>query len=116
MSYMLQHLQNGYQVDQAILSEEDRIVVRKVLIFFLLVFVCTISFFIHVKFVSPSSVKNDIVSVLSQPREPMKMNGKCDTIAMISADKIFKIYEFSQFATIFGMEYKLIFCVKIKSD
>lgn len=29
MSYMLQHLHNGYQVDQAILSEEDRIVVRK---------------------------------------------------------------------------------------
>lgn len=27
MSYMLQHLHNGYQVDQAILSEEDRIVV-----------------------------------------------------------------------------------------
>lgn len=29
MSYMLQHLHNGYQVDQAILSEEDRVVVRK---------------------------------------------------------------------------------------
>lgn len=27
MSYMLQHLTNGWQVDQAILSEEDRIVV-----------------------------------------------------------------------------------------
>ena len=27
MSYMLQHLHNGWQVDQAILSEEDRIVV-----------------------------------------------------------------------------------------
>lgn len=27
MSYMLQHLQNGWQVDQAILSEEDRVVV-----------------------------------------------------------------------------------------
>lgn len=27
MSYMLQHLHNGYQVDQAILSEEDRVVV-----------------------------------------------------------------------------------------
>lgn len=25
---MLQHLHNGYQVDQAILSEEDRVVVR----------------------------------------------------------------------------------------
>lgn len=29
MSYMLPHLTNGWQVDQAILSEEDRIVVRK---------------------------------------------------------------------------------------
>lgn len=29
MSYMLTHLHNGWQVDQAILSEEDRIVVRK---------------------------------------------------------------------------------------
>ena len=28
MSYMLAHLHNGWQVDQAILSEEDRIVVR----------------------------------------------------------------------------------------
>ena len=27
MSYMLTHLHNGWQVDQAILSEEDRIVV-----------------------------------------------------------------------------------------
>lgn len=27
MSYMLSHLENGYQVDQAILSEEDRVVV-----------------------------------------------------------------------------------------
>lgn len=27
MSYMLPHLHNGWQVDQAILSEEDRIVV-----------------------------------------------------------------------------------------
>lgn len=27
MSYMLAHLHNGWQVDQAILSEEDRIVV-----------------------------------------------------------------------------------------
>lgn len=27
MSYMLQHLHNGWQVDQAILSEEDRVVV-----------------------------------------------------------------------------------------
>ena len=26
MSFMLQHLSNGWQVDQAILSEEDRIV------------------------------------------------------------------------------------------
>ena len=26
MSFMLQHLTNGWQVDQAILSEEDRIV------------------------------------------------------------------------------------------
>ena len=26
MSFMLQHLNNGWQVDQAILSEEDRIV------------------------------------------------------------------------------------------
>lgn len=27
MSYMLPHLHNGWQVDQAILSEDDRIVV-----------------------------------------------------------------------------------------
>lgn len=27
MSYMLGHLHNGWQVDQAILSEEDRVVV-----------------------------------------------------------------------------------------
>lgn len=27
MSYMLTHLHNGWQVDQAILSEDDRIVV-----------------------------------------------------------------------------------------
>lgn len=27
MSYMLQHLKNGWQVDQAIMSEEDRVVV-----------------------------------------------------------------------------------------
>lgn len=27
MSYMLAHLHNGWQVDQAILSEEDRVVV-----------------------------------------------------------------------------------------
>ncbi|XP_068951123.1 thioredoxin-like protein 4A isoform X2 [Petaurus breviceps papuanus] len=27
MSYMLPHLHNGWQVDQAILSEEDRVVV-----------------------------------------------------------------------------------------
>lgn len=27
MSYMLPHLNNGWQVDQAILSEEDRVVV-----------------------------------------------------------------------------------------
>lgn len=29
MSYMLPHLHNGWQVDQAILSEEDRVVVSK---------------------------------------------------------------------------------------
>lgn len=28
MSYMLSHLHNGWQVDQAILSEEDRVVVN----------------------------------------------------------------------------------------
>lgn len=28
MSYMLAHLHNGWQVDQAILSEEDRVVVN----------------------------------------------------------------------------------------
>jgi len=28
---MLPHLHNGWQVDQAILSEEDRVVVRKLL-------------------------------------------------------------------------------------
>ena len=27
MSYLLQHLHNGWQVDQAILSEEDRVVI-----------------------------------------------------------------------------------------
>ena len=27
MSYMLQHLTNGWQVDQAIVTEEDRVVV-----------------------------------------------------------------------------------------
>ena len=27
MSYMLPHLHNGWQVDQAILSEEDRVIV-----------------------------------------------------------------------------------------
>jgi hypothetical protein len=27
MSYMLPHLHNGWQVDQAILSEEDRVVI-----------------------------------------------------------------------------------------
>ena len=27
MSYMLQHLHNGWQVDQAIMSEEDRVVI-----------------------------------------------------------------------------------------
>lgn len=32
MSYMLAHLHNGWQVDQAILSEEDRIVVSLVLL------------------------------------------------------------------------------------
>ena len=33
MSFMLQHLNNGWQVDQAILSEEDRIVlIRLVLV------------------------------------------------------------------------------------
>ena len=31
MSYMLQHLVNGWQVDQAILSEEDRLVVNQIL-------------------------------------------------------------------------------------
>lgn len=29
MSYMLPHLHNGWQVDQAILSEEDRVVVSR---------------------------------------------------------------------------------------
>lgn len=29
MSYMLPHLHNGWQVDQAILSEEDRVCVRE---------------------------------------------------------------------------------------
>lgn len=29
MSYMLPHLHNGWQVDQAILSEEDRVVVNR---------------------------------------------------------------------------------------
>jgi DIM1 family U5 snRNP protein len=28
MSYMLPHLENGWEVDQAIISEEDRVVVR----------------------------------------------------------------------------------------
>jgi hypothetical protein len=45
MSYMLAHLHNGWQVDQAILSEEDRIVVSfsrifvlNRLIYFLIIF------------------------------------------------------------------------------
>jgi len=29
MSYMLPHLENGWEVDQAILSEEERVVVSK---------------------------------------------------------------------------------------
>lgn len=33
MSYMLAHLHNGWQVDQAILSEEDRIVVSLISFF-----------------------------------------------------------------------------------
>lgn len=32
MSYMLAHLHNGWQVDQAILSEEDRVVVSLFLV------------------------------------------------------------------------------------
>lgn len=32
MSYMLGHLHNGWQVDQAILSEEDRVVVSIMLL------------------------------------------------------------------------------------
>lgn len=31
MSYMLPHLHNGWQVDQAILSEEDRVVASEIL-------------------------------------------------------------------------------------
>lgn len=34
MSYMLQHLHNGWQVDQAILSEEDRVVVSFIYVIF----------------------------------------------------------------------------------
>lgn len=34
MSYMLAHLHNGWQVDQAILSEEDRVVVITIKIIF----------------------------------------------------------------------------------
>lgn len=33
MSYMISHLENGWQVDQAILSEQDRVVVRKFTLF-----------------------------------------------------------------------------------
>lgn len=32
MSYMLTHLHNGWQVDQAILSEDDRIVVSFIIL------------------------------------------------------------------------------------
>jgi hypothetical protein len=32
MSYMLPHLHNGWQVDQSILSEEDRVVVSKTIL------------------------------------------------------------------------------------
>ena len=32
MSFMLQHLNNGWQVDQAILSEEDRIVLIRLVL------------------------------------------------------------------------------------
>ena len=32
MSYMLPHLDNGWEVDQAILSEEERVVVSKLFI------------------------------------------------------------------------------------
>lgn len=39
MSYMLAHLHNGWQVDQAILSEEDRVVVSTVINLF-----CTVLF------------------------------------------------------------------------
>lgn len=34
MSYMLSHLHNGWQVDQAILSEEDRVVVSILILTF----------------------------------------------------------------------------------
>lgn len=46
MSYMLGHLHNGWQVDQAILSEEDRVVVsfHQYAHNFFDVFICTYSY------------------------------------------------------------------------
>lgn len=43
MSYMLAHLFNGWQVDQAILSEEDRVVVSQI---YLVVYCLQIQFII----------------------------------------------------------------------
>lgn len=40
MSYMLGHLHNGWQVDQAILSEEDRVVVSSLRVLNLLENMC----------------------------------------------------------------------------
>lgn len=40
MSYMLGHLHNGWQVDQAILSEEDRVVVSSLRVLNLLGNMC----------------------------------------------------------------------------
>ena len=37
MSYMLPHLHNGWQVDQAILSEEDRVVVMRFVIIIIII-------------------------------------------------------------------------------
>ena len=45
MSYMLPHLHNGWQVDQAILSEEDRVVVSffsSTITFLQIIFKCSI--------------------------------------------------------------------------
>ena len=45
MSYMLPHLHNGWQVDQAILSEEDRAVVMRFVFPFVIISIVFLAFF-----------------------------------------------------------------------